>query len=115
MRTPTMPGKIPDSEYSAILQQAVEIIKTARVRISKQLNTTVLSSYWEIGKLLSERKLESKYGDSVVRRLSSDLKSHFPNMGLQPRNLWNMKCFYLRYYQEDAKVQRLVALFAVES
>lgn len=110
MRTPTMPGKIPDSEYSAILQQAVEIIKTARVRISKQLNTTVLSSYWEIGKLLSERKLESKYGDSVVRRLSSDLKSHFPNMGLQPRNLWNMKCFYLRYYQEDEKVQRLVAL-----
>ncbi len=50
MRTPTMPGKIPDSEYSAILQQAVEIIKTARVRISKQLN---ILSYHPTGKLAS--------------------------------------------------------------
>lgn len=31
-------------------------------------------------------------------------------MGLSPRNLWNMKRFYLRYYQEDIKVQRSVAL-----
>lgn len=110
MHTHVMPASIPEKEYSVILQQAVEIIKTARTQVSRQLNTAVISTYWEIGKLLTERKLESEYGDSVVRRLSSDLKARFPNMGLQPRNLWHMKRFYLRYCQQDIKVQRLVAL-----
>ena len=31
-------------------------------------------------------------------------------MGLSPRNLWNMKRFYLHYSQDDIKVQQAVAL-----
>lgn len=31
-------------------------------------------------------------------------------MGVSPRNLWNMKRFYLQYYQCNTKVQRIVAL-----
>ena len=31
-------------------------------------------------------------------------------MGLSPRNLWNMKRFYERYYQADTKLQQLVAV-----
>ena len=31
-------------------------------------------------------------------------------MGLSPRNLWDMKRFYLRYYQEDIKLRQLVAV-----
>ena len=31
-------------------------------------------------------------------------------MGLSPRNLWDMKKFYLRYYQEDIKLRQLVAV-----
>ncbi len=31
-------------------------------------------------------------------------------MGLSPRNLWNMKRFYLRYCQYDTKVQQAVAV-----
>ena len=46
----------------------------------------------------------------MVKQLSADLKSKFPDMGLSPRNLWNMKRFYERYYQSDEKLQRSVAL-----
>ena len=70
----------------------------------------VISSHWEIGKLLEERKLDSKHGDQIVKRLSGDLKGRYPNMGLSPRNLWDMKRFYLRYYQEDIKLRQLVAV-----
>lgn len=70
----------------------------------------VISSYWEIGKLLEERKLDSKHGDQIVKRLSVDLKDRYPNMGLSPRNLWDMKRFYLRYYQEDTKLRQAVAV-----
>nr|WP_223129345.1 DUF1016 N-terminal domain-containing protein [Sinomicrobium weinanense] len=34
---------------------------------------------------------------SVVNRLSVDLKSECPDMGVSPRNLWDMKRFYERY------------------
>ena len=70
----------------------------------------VISSHWEIGKLLEERKLDSKHGDQIVKRLSGDLKGRYPNMGLSPRNLWDMKRFYLHYYQEDIKLRQAVAV-----
>ena len=58
-------------DYNELLQQAVAVIETSRLRIAKQLNTIAMSSYWEIGKLLDERKVDSKHGDSIVKRLSS--------------------------------------------
>jgi hypothetical protein len=35
-------------------------------------------------------------GAAVVNRFSVDLKAEFLNMGLSPRNLWNVK----RYYED---------------
>jgi len=60
--------------------------------------------------LLSEKKIEKGHGASVVNRLSVDLKAAFSEMGLSPRNLWNMKRFLERYYEADAKLLRLVAV-----
>ena len=60
--------------------------------------------------MLHERKIESGYGDSVVKRLSADLKERYPKMGVSPRQLWNMKKFYERYAGHDEKVLRSVAL-----
>jgi len=101
---------INDSEYAQILQQAVAEIQTARATIARQVNTTVNSAYWNIGKLLFEKNLEGGYGSGVVNRLSIDLKEQFPDMGLSPRNLWYMKRCYERYYQADIKLQRCVAV-----
>ena len=99
-----------EEDYQELLHDTIAVIESSRVRIAKQINTTIMSSHWEIGKLLEERKLDSKHGDQIVKRLSVDLKAKYPNMGLSPRNLWDMKRFYLRYYQEDEKVRRSVAL-----
>ena len=99
-----------EEEYKKLLRQAVAVIETSRLQIAKQLNSVVMSSYWEIGKLLQEKKIDSKYGDGIVKRLSVDLKSKYPHLGLSPRNLWDMKKFYLRYYQEDIKVRQAVAV-----
>ena len=102
--------RINDNEYAQILQQAVSEIQTARTTVARQVNTTVNSVYWNIGKLLFDRNLESGYGSGVVKRLSVDLKEQFPDMGLSPRNLWNMKRLYERYYQEDTKLLQAVAV-----
>lgn len=60
--------------------------------------------------MLHERKTESGYGDSVVKRLSADLKERYPKMGVSPRNLWDMKKFYERFCHSDIKVRQAVAL-----
>ena len=99
-----------ENEYKKLLQQTVEVIEHARIQVAKQVNTTVTSSYWEIGKLLTELKVDSKYGDRYVKRLSVDLKKIYPNMGVSPRNLYDMKRFYHLYCQEDRKVRQAVAL-----
>ena len=99
-----------EKDYQELLHDTIAVIESSRIHIAKQINMHVISSHWEIGKLLEERKLDSKHGDQIVKRLSVDLKERYPNMGLSPRNLWDMKRFYLRYYQEDIKLRQLVAV-----
>lgn len=103
-------ASINPDEYSEILRKAIAEIQTARNVLAKQLANTANSVYWGLGKLLYEKQLDEGYGSGVVKQLSADLKSKFPDMGLSPRNLWNMKRFYERYYQSDEKLQRSVAL-----
>jgi hypothetical protein len=98
------------NHYAEILNQAVTEIKSARVSIAKQINTAANGVYWSLGKILSEKKVDKGHGSGVVNRLSLDLKAEFPEMGLSPRNLWNMKRFYERYAQADPKLQRCVAV-----
>ncbi len=98
------------NDYPEILRHAVAVIEHARTEIAKHINGYVSTAYWEIGQMLHERKIESGYGDSVVKRLSDDLKERYPKMGVSPRQLWNMKKFYQRYVGHDEKVLRAVAL-----
>lgn len=101
---------INEVEYKALLKQAVNEIQTARTTLAKQINTSTNSVYWNLGKLLTEKQLEEGYGSGVVKQLSADLKIEFPDMGVSPRNLWDMKRFYIRYYQADEKLRRSVAV-----
>lgn len=101
---------INDSDYSEILYLAISQIKTARTLIAKQVNSTANSVYWNLGKLLFEKQLDEGYGSGVVKQLSIDLKNEFPDMGLSPRNLWDMKRFYERYRLADTKLRQAVAV-----
>lgn len=88
---------INENEYKEILLQTVAVIETARSNIARHIAATDSNTYWEIGKILYDRKIESKHGSGVVKRLSVDLKERYPQMGMSPRNLWYMRTFYVRY------------------
>lgn len=96
--------------YIELLKTAVNEIHTARTSIAKQINTSAISLYWNLGKLLSEKKIEKGHGAGVVNQLSVDLKAEFPDMGLSPRNLWDMKRFFERYQHSDIKLRQAVAV-----
>lgn len=102
--------QINKEEYSQMLSQALEHIRAARIIVAKQVNATRQSVYWSLGKLLFEKQLDEGYGSGVVKQLSIDLKHEFPDLGLSPRNLWNMKLFYERYHAADQKLLQAVAV-----
>lgn len=97
-------------EYGKLLQQAVDQIRNVRTQIAKQINSAAQSVYWYLGKLLYEKQLEEGYGSGVVNQLSVDLKKEFPDLGLSPRNLWDMKRFYERYHDAHPKLRQAVAV-----
>ena len=99
-----------ESEYNEILQQAVAVIEAARGNAARAIVSVSNEMHWNVGKILYERKLDSKHGDSVVKRLSADLKSAYPKLGMSVRNLFNMKRFYVRFHDANPKVQQAVAL-----
>ena len=101
---------IQESEYEAILRQAVAVIDRTRTMVATTICSAIGSAHWEIGKLLHDRKLESKHGSGVVNRLSYDLKQRYPQMGVSPRNLWDMKKFYECFCESDPKLRQAVAV-----
>ncbi|MEA1987143.1 MAG: PDDEXK nuclease domain-containing protein [Candidatus Marinimicrobia bacterium] len=97
-------------DYSKILKIAIAEIKNAKNSIARKINKTTISVYWNLGKLLHEKKIAEGYGSKVVKRLSVDLKTEFPDMGFSPRNMWDMKRFYERYQNAPEKLRRSVAV-----
>jgi len=106
-----MTNELQHSHYNEMLRHIVTEIKSTRIVLAQRVNSAMMQMYWNIGKRLSEEKMEKGYGGSVVKRLSVDLQQEFPDTtGFSPRNLWNMKNFYEFYVLADEKVQRSVAL-----
>jgi hypothetical protein len=61
---------ISEADYRVLLQLAVTEIRTARRLVAQQINSTTNSTYWNLGKLLSEKQLAEGYGSGVVNQLS---------------------------------------------
>ncbi len=99
-----------ESDYHDILREAVAVIESARSKAASAIVRTSNEMHWEIGKLLYERKLDSKHGDGVVKRLSVDLKARYPKMGMSVTNLWDMKRYYVRFRESSPKLRQAVGV-----
>lgn len=102
--------QIQESEYDAILRQAVAVIDRTRAMVATTVCSAIGTAHWKIGKLLHDKKIESKHGSGVVNRLSFDLKQRYPQMGVSSRNLWDMKKFYERFCNSEPKLRQAVAV-----
>ena len=97
-------------EYQHFLEQATSHIRQARTRAAKSVNREAISLYWWLGEHIAQHQSEYSWGKSVVEKLSEDLHKAFPDakFGFSPRNLWDMRRFYLEY-KDDEKLRQLVA------
>ena len=77
-----------------------DLLVEARQSVVKQVNATMIKTYYEIGRRIVEQEQQGKevanYGDYLLVRLSESLSGSF-GKGFSKRNLELMRQFYLTY------------------
>ncbi len=97
------------TNYSELLIEVKERIRAAQYAALKAVNHELIALYWNIGRSIVDRQQTAGWSKSIVERLAQDIQVEFPGIsGFSVRNLWNMRSFYLTYWQ-DEKLQPLVA------
>ena len=97
------------SDYSALLVDVKNRIRTAQIRASLSVNRELIQLYWDIGHLIVERQRVQGWGRSVVERLAADIQKGFPGMaGFSPQNIWKMRSFFLAWTAEVKNLSQAV-------
>lgn len=98
--------------YTEWVNEIKDKILSAQQKTAISVNRELLKLYWEIGKSISLKINDSKWGSSVVEELAKDLKKEFPNQkGFSRSNIFSMKKWYEFYSVSNLqteKVQQLV-------
>lgn len=99
---------LPPDSYGALLREIKERIRSAQYAALRAVNVELLSLYWDIGGLITDRQKGETWGRSVVESLAKDLRAEFPGVsGFSSANLWRIKQFY-EAYADDEKLAPLV-------
>ena len=80
--------------------EIAELIHSARYAVVSQVNTTLLITYWNVGKLIVEEEqssqLRAEYGKQQLKELSKRLTKDF-GKGFSRANLQWMRILYIKY------------------
>ena len=88
---------------SDIAQRIEALIAEARKRVVASVNTTMVYTYYEVGRIIVEDEQQgeqrAEYGKALLKDLSKQLTKKF-GKGFSAQNLANMRQFYLIYSQQ---------------
>jgi len=95
-----------DQNYRTWLKDLKDKVKQAQQRAFLNVNQEMLKLYWNLGKEITEKAEKANWGEKIVKRLSDDLRSEFPDIkGFSLRNIQYM----VKWYKLYAIVQQPVA------
>ena len=81
----------------ALLSNIKALLQDARQNLQQSINTTMVQSYWHIGRLIVEDEqqgnVRAAYGKQQLEQLAKTLSDEF-GKGFDARNLRNMRMFY---------------------
>lgn len=85
---------------NSMVLEVRELLENARKNVAQQVNTQLLTTYWNIGRIIVEyeqqNQIRADYGKQTLRELSKELTREF-GKGFSRSNLQNMRAFYLAY------------------
>jgi len=104
-----MKNNVQMNEYTNLLQDVKQRIRSAQYEALRAVNKELISLYWDIGKMIVERQKKYGWGKSIVENLSKDLQLEFHGMqGFSERNIWYMRNIFVEY-ENKTNLQPLVA------
>lgn len=102
------------TDYKDWLQSLKGRIQQSQIKAAIQVNSELLSLYWQMGKDIVEKQAQAKWGDGFLQTLSADLSKMFPTMkGFSYRNLKSMRQWYLFYNQQNIIGKQVVSQLEV--
>lgn len=105
-----MTKKTPLSHYTNLIEQISGLLQEAKSQVIRQINTTMVQTYRNIGKYIVEFEQwwveRAEYGKELVKRISQDLTEKFWK-GFSERNLRRIKQFYLAFPNSANDVGRI--------
>lgn len=76
------------TEYRDWLKAIKQRLRQAQVKAAVQVNTALLTFYWELGADIVEHQKMAQWGSGFLQQLSADLMADFPDMkGFSHRNI----------------------------
>lgn len=89
-----------DLQNKVLFQQVVELLQSARQQVLRTVNSTMVYTYFEIGRIIVEEEQSGKdraeYGKQILKGLSQQLTNEF-GKGFSIENLDRMRKFYRVY------------------
>lgn len=84
--------------YADLLSEIKERVRHGQQRAAVSANAAMIVTYWDVGRILTERKQQEGWGAGVIPRLASDLRNELPEVkGYSETNLKRMAQFFCEY------------------
>ena len=81
-------------ELTSVVQEVKTVLTTARQNVATQVNSELLNTYWNIGRIICEHEQSdperADYGKQTIKELSKALTKEF-GKGFSRSNLQNMR------------------------
>ena len=88
-------------EGNEFFEEIKTLLDTARRKVVTTVNTTMITTYFEIGRrIVEEEGGDSNYGKAIISKLSDELTREF-GKGFSETNLRQMKKFFLAYKKQQ--------------
>ena len=87
-----------DKEYLQWVKDLCGRYRQSQIKAAVKVNVEQLKFNWFLGRDIVELHVEERWGESVITRLSKDLREAIPNAaGLSKSNIYYCRKFYLLY------------------
>jgi len=101
-----------DLQNKILFQQVAELLQNARQQVLRTVNSTMVYTYFEIGRMIVEEEQNGKdraeYGKQILKGLSKQLTNEF-GKGFSVENLDRIRKFY-RVYSISSSLMRILEI-----
>ncbi len=87
-----------DKDYASWIENLSQRYKHSQIKAATHVNSEMLQFYWSLGKDIVTLHAEIRWGDKIIKLLSTDLRTKLPGIkGLSETSIGYAKRFYLLY------------------